>query len=416
MRGPRWTPIPGVALLAVALGACISTHGDFEEYRRAVTSAYGDSITFWIRMDPEGEDMELHTAELLEVRDSAFLIAFDRRILYVALERIARPEIEFPRQYRIRARYPNGLTETQLLRLIEAAGAERVDTLDAFRSGDAPPATPRGGAEAGPADDDTAPGPDTLEVFLLRVEAAAAPFQSLELAVASGYRRLGPSFPGMGEHWIHPGLIVEGRVDPDRPPVLCYARVDGEPRLVAVAFAVPLEGDEAPPRYPAGRSVWHDHSDEVDEETLLLSHPASSHGTDGPRLAMFHAWLWLDNPDGILAQNNWRLPFLRAGLDPEGIRPSADAARALALHSTGPPYYLELFRRAGRPGDAETAAIGEILAEYARAARDLTSDVQPPAAVGPHHLAGLEKLWRDLWNDMSEAVRPETWHRLTALR
>jgi hypothetical protein len=73
----------------------------------------------------------------------------------------------------------------------------------------------------------------------------------------------------MGEHWIHPGLIVAGDVRADRPPILCYMRIDGEPQLIALAFTVPIRAGETPPSKPFGQDVWHDHSGRVDEESLL---------------------------------------------------------------------------------------------------------------------------------------------------
>ena len=76
--------------------------------------------------------------------------------------------------------------------------------------------------------------------FIQATVDATRRFASRTEAIRAGYRRLGPDFPGMGEHWVHPGRIVAGVLDPVRPPVLSYVVVAGEPRLAGVAFTLPL--------------------------------------------------------------------------------------------------------------------------------------------------------------------------------
>jgi hypothetical protein len=404
--GPVLGPVLGLGLV-LGLAGCVISHEARQENRRASHSAHGETITFRYNSGPaaelpaaerpgSGEQVDVRTAELLEVRDDGVLIGADSAIQYIPLDRLVFPEITDPATYRVRARYPRGLTDAQLQRLLQAVGAERVDTL---------------GVEPV----DTA-DPAVLEAFLRQAEAAAEPYRSLEHAVASGFRRLGPAFPGMGEHWIHPGRIVAGHINPARPPVLCYAPVDGEHRLIALAFTVPLEADEPPPAYPAGRGAWHDHGGHVDEETLLLIHRHSHQGADGPRLAMFHAWLWLDNPDGVLAQNNWRLPFLQAGLDAHGLRPSADAARALSLHTAGADYYLALFRAAAALEPGEVAALSDLLDRRAHTARAWAAAAPAGEPLDVAALTELEALWADVWAEIAATVRASTWEALSMLR
>ena len=56
---------------------------------------------------------------------------------------------------------------------------------------------------------------------------------------------------------------------------------------------------------------------QVTEESLLLNHPSSATASDPTfRLSMVHVWLPLANPDGLLVQNNWAIPYLRAGMEP----------------------------------------------------------------------------------------------------
>jgi hypothetical protein len=387
--------------LALGLGACVFNHESRREHSRAASSPLGETITFrFTTGTAQDQRTEERTAELLEVRADGVLIGTDSTIQHVFFDRLVSPRITDPASYRVRSRYPQGLTDAQLRLLLRATGLARVDTVGASARL-APPAEVR-------------PDPAMLETFLRQAEAAAAPYRSLENAVAAGFRRLGPAFPGMGEHWIHPGRIVAGHIDPARPPVLCYAPIQGEHRLVALAFTVPLDADEPPPEYPAGAAAWHDHDGHVDEESLLLVHRHSHQGADGPRLAMFHAWLWLDNPDGVLAQNNWRLPFVQAGLDAGGLRPSADAARALSLHTAGPDYYLTLFLAAAALEPAEIDTLARLLAHHAGAARAWATTA--PAPLDVHALAELETLWGDVWREIRSAVRAPTWESLAILR
>jgi hypothetical protein len=422
MRGLRLAAV----CAAAALSGCIFDHGAQENYREAVRRPTGKVVRLTVDVGSESEPRHIWLyGELLVVADEGLLMATDSALLYVPLERIGRMPDESLEPFE--GRYPHGLDDASLDRLLAEMGMTRVDTVGRpARSPEGKAGRARGGAEGG--DTDPAPAdvegsdPRVLQAFLAEAAVAAADYSALETAVAAGYRRLGPSFPGMGEHWIHPGLIVTGAIEARRPPVLCYARVGGRPVLVALAYAVPLEAGEAPPVYPAGRHVWHDHTDRVDEETLLLTHP-SSHGVgpdDGPRLAMFHAWVGLDNPDGVLSQNNWRLPFLQAGLDlklleRDGLRASPDAGRALSLYTAGPAYYAELFRAAAGPVPAEAEALDRLLARSEAAARAWVEEVRSGPLTAAD-LGRLESLWTGLWDNVQGAVPAETFEALAALR
>lgn len=256
--------------------------------------------------------------------------------------------------------------------------------------------------------------PPAAEVFVRRATEATRRFESRTEAIRAGYRRLGPDFPGMGEHWVHPALVVRGAVESDSPPVLSYVDVGGEPVLVGLAFTLPLGPDDDPPAAPFGLEVWHDHSGGVDEETLLLNHPASAHGgEEGYRLSMVHVWTDLENPAGILAQNNWRLPFLRVGLIPPE-EPAMDDARGVSLAHGGRNFYGQLLRRAADLSAEEELQIDDVLGEAAshaeaaiQAALDTGGQVWDPAVFG--------RIWRDFWDGVRTGVREETWQSLARL-
>jgi len=259
--------------------------------------------------------------------------------------------------------------------------------------------------------------PPAREAFLARAAAAAELYADPLEAMADGFRRLGPDFPGMGAHWVQTGRIVSGQLAGDRPSVLCYVDIGGRRTLVGLAYTLPLRADEAPPSDPFGLEVWHDHSGEVSEESLLLNHPSSIMAPDsGFRLSMVHVWLPLENPAGVLRQNNWRLPFMRAGFRyPEGA--SSEAARGLSLSSTGVDYYRDLLRWATPEASEDRAAIDAILD---RRSAEATAWVERRRAdtreLNEDDLAELEGFWNALWTDLSRSLDDEVYDRVRPLR
>jgi hypothetical protein len=125
----------------------------------------------------------------------------------------------------------------------------------------------------------------------------------------------------------------------------------------------------------------------------------------GPRLAVMHAWIWLDNPDGIFATDNWTLPYARMGL-PVPAHGSRAAARALALAADdGGRMYLEaLIHAVGQPSDEEARAVHAIVSRHHAEARQHATRADE-----------LEACWAALWRDLKASVRPEVWERLAAI-
>lgn len=148
-----------------------------------------------------------------------------------------------------------------------------------------------------------AQSPEVLEreAFFAGAEEAATRYSNRREAMADGFRRIGPDFPGMGVHWVNTVRIISPELRGDRPAVLCYATIGGETRLVGLAYAIPLAPNESPPVQPFGTDAWHDHSRDVNEESLLLNHPGSVMASDPTfRLSMVHVWMPLDNPAGLV--------------------------------------------------------------------------------------------------------------------
>lgn len=249
------------------------------------------------------------------------------------------------------------------------------------------------------------------------VRAGTARYQDQAAAIADGYRQVGPDFPSMGEHWVSTALLVSGVLDPARPQVLEYATIAERPTLLGVAFAV--LADSAPPTgLPVPPSAWHTHAGTVDEESFVLSHAeAQGHRHDerpGPRVAILHAWVWLDNPAGLLATDNWAIPFARLGFAaPDTVSPAA--ARGAALAAGGARYFQTLIRVVARPDSTEQAKLDTMLAAASLEVGDElgrgTGNTVLPAA----QVAYLEMAWERTWNALLEAASPPVRQKLAGL-
>jgi hypothetical protein len=323
------------------------------------------------------------------------------------------------REDMLRARFlsehPGGLTFEQEAELLRSARAADIVIIDA--------GPPSGGGEApaheGLGSDVAHAAPRApVDSSLLRAAARAArAYRDRGRAIADGFVPVGPSFPGMGEHWAHAGRVTRNRFVPAEPPILTYVTIDDEPVLTGVAYALLLApGDDVPAGPFPG--AWHDHRGSVDEETLLLSPvhaPAAPDGRGRPRFAMVHAWTELDNPAGPYEQDNWALPFARLGLPvPATVTPAA--GKALFLLAGGDAYYLDLVRRAGNPTATESAAVEEALAaQRERVAAAVAAHAGPDADGGERLTAALEAIWRSLWREIRTSVDRATWESVQPL-
>lgn len=192
------------------------------------------------------------------------------------------------------------------------------------------------------------PGPDDpLRVELESVRRATAKYQHLDMAVRDGYvlSRLGLDFPLMGEHWVNRELL-DRPLDLFRPAILQYVRVGGERVLVGVAYGQwRRPGEPLPDGFTGAEDQWHSHDLTALAQDLMGLRAgvvrsvargrsgALRGGADGPgQLAMLHAWLWSYNPDGVFANRNPALPYMRAGIPEVWADPDDQAApRAIGL-------------------------------------------------------------------------------------
>lgn len=246
--------------------------------------------------------------------------------------------------------------------------------------------------------------PASVNAFVTAARAATAAYRDPSAAIAAGYRPLGPDFPGMGIHWINPRLMVEGQIDVSRPPILEYASIDGQPTLVGVAYAKLVAGGDVPDEFPVEASTWHFHSGSVDEESLLRGHEGLEQGHDaGPRIAVLHAWVWLENPGGLFATDNWALPFARLGLVPEGRVP-AGAGKALSLASGGGRFFEAVFRAVAALDSSDLARARLALDRYRTLVEQIRPAAPAPRRLTPEELSYLAELWSRLWAEIAGSV------------
>lgn len=131
---------------------------------------------------------------------------------------------------------------------------------------------------------------NTLHYELAQVRAATARYHDVDQARADGYVDIDVFIPNMGFHYLKPDLL-DDTFELTRPELLVYAPQGDGLRLVAVEYAVPVDLDDpapAPEGFTGDMDVW-------------AINAAFS-------LWTLHAWIWQDNPDGVFAPFNPRVP------------------------------------------------------------------------------------------------------------
>jgi hypothetical protein len=176
------------------------------------------------------------------------------------------------------------------------------------------------GHAAGPVDCRTLAAPpwtglSASDRALIRsIEASVQSLSTPRAAREAGFRPTLGNIPTMGVHWVHSGRMGEG-LDIRRPDHLLFAPVDGEDRLVGVAFAfTDVVGTEVPVPFESELAAWHDHPE--------FARPGQS-------LHMLHVW-FVPSSGGPFAGNNFWLPFRGAGIEPPSacwMNDEDDAAR-----------------------------------------------------------------------------------------
>ena len=135
----------------------------------------------------------------------------------------------------------------------------------------------------------TGPGDD-----LQRVRAAVAKYHSQTLAEKHGYAPTNECVPGMGYHYVNPDRFAS--TDPLEPGALIYApRANGKGRvLIGVEYFV-VDQDQNPATQNAVIPTMFGKK---------YDGPMPGHAPGMPVHYDLHAYVWTDNPNGVLATFN----------------------------------------------------------------------------------------------------------------
>ena len=141
-------------------------------------------------------------------------------------------------------------------------------------------------------DDDPDCRSKSCRQLLVSAKQATARYHNIQNALEDGFVQVSPcvSHPTlgtMGFHYANFGRVLNPLVTADEPEVLLYLPdEDGELRLVAIEYVVPLGLASEPP--------------------VLFG---QTFHTDGPPLNQYslHVWAWRNNPSGIFAPFNPKL-------------------------------------------------------------------------------------------------------------
>lgn len=151
---------------------------------------------------------------------------------------------------------------------------------------------------------------------LERARQATAKYQDVHVAEADGYRQMGPSFPGMGVHFV---LTLEPNgFDIEKPPILLYEKdpaASGGYSLVGVTYlwsaAAGPDGQPLNPPFPKSLAHWHRHTSICVLQGLENPHgltESQCRAQGGHFVAeapwMVHAWIWKDSPSGVFSAEN----------------------------------------------------------------------------------------------------------------
>jgi hypothetical protein len=147
----------------------------------------------------------------------------------------------------------------------------------------------------------------TRQLAQMRV-ATAKYATDLERAKADGYRIITPNMEDMGFHYLNPAI---SDFDVKRPPILVYARHDGQHQLVALEWVFPSKPKKPPlkgARYGSFPAACHYDDGSFTPASSEADCAPTSNGSPfvfwHPRLVTLHVWIWYPNPDGLYNPTN----------------------------------------------------------------------------------------------------------------
>jgi hypothetical protein len=147
----------------------------------------------------------------------------------------------------------------------------------------------------------------TRQLAQMRV-ATAKYATDLEQAKADGYRIITPNMEDMGFHYLNPSIAD---FDVTKPPILVYARRDGQYQLVALEWVFPSKPKKPPlkgARYGSFPAACHYDDGTFTPAASEADCAPESHGSPfvfwHPKLVTLHVWIWYPNPHGLYNPTN----------------------------------------------------------------------------------------------------------------
>jgi hypothetical protein len=257
------------------------------------------------------------------------------------------------------------------------------------------------------------------------VRAATERYRDHANAVKDGFRRFGQESPLMGEHWYRRDL-AGASLDLRRPSTLQYANIGGRKVLVGVAYSVYRRpGEPLPEGFAGAEDHWHTHdvarlaSAATADRPVLhwLVQRRIEKGKVGPGgrnlLTMVHAWVWLDNPDGIFAQEQRALPYLRAGL-PAAWAARGDSASAEGIQLLAPGACRGEVERMDRLARLDRGQERALASECERHAARLRTQVGPRSDPDAANAAAA-RAWAGYLAARGRILRPEQSSRVSTV-
>ncbi|WP_026914138.1 hypothetical protein [Christiangramia portivictoriae] len=135
---------------------------------------------------------------------------------------------------------------------------------------------------------------ETLEDQLEMLTKAMRRFHNFDVAVDQGYVQVSPLVTGMGYHYAKPEY-VDAKFDLLKPEILVYhPDENGEMQFVAAEYLIPIPGCEPDADLPQPN------------EGFIGNNDYWKINCDAGGWTL-HAWVGLENPDGVFAPFNPRL-------------------------------------------------------------------------------------------------------------
>lgn len=156
----------------------------------------------------------------------------------------------------------------------------------------------------------------TAREQIAQVERAVAHLDTPAKTRSAGFRPALCMIPTMGVHWVNAARMM-AEVQRERPAHLMFSRVNGEDRLIGVAYAfIGSSAGEAPDLFDGSEDLWHEHPEFAPE---------------GQTLVMLHVW-FVPSPHGPFAGHNPWLAYWAAGMQPPSAAALNDAVAARRVH------------------------------------------------------------------------------------